>query len=494
MLYAQQVWRNVTTTPALYKPSFAVMIRNSVSTRSTFVTESIIEDAIKEAEVPKDVEIPEVSAWRRLIDHLADKPFVSPIGSQLLRIKVVNALAQRLMLEERFKEYASEMRACEQPDDATFLIGIPRCHAHMLAHVMASTGCVLSPSTADTIFPGIERASERRVRVQPLISKFMTSNWDFPAVRNVKARWVEDDLHLHLMKPGSVAWGLLHTLDDHLREAIQDTNYMKEVFQFQAQVLRLFRVYREMNQFPELVDREIHDIDVMQNKIRWGPRLDLKNPPWVIHSPLAMCYLPELQEAFPKMKLVWVHRALAQCIPSMCASLIQHDIMYTHRTPMDSGLVQMGHKVMGFFGSGTEKALDFLATFPEDRCFLNISNRDLLRGSMRIVKKLFPMLGVQMDRTRMTQGINGYTSLMLCSAPRHVHQVKHFGITESEIGDVFKAYVEQFEDYAFEPYHGITRFIPPQDITTNIQQIPSFKFNAQKHAICFDPQGDYQDK
>eukprot|EP00760_Papus_ankaliazontas_P003039 PhM_4_TR11390/c0_g1_i1/m.84242 len=476
--------------PAAYKPPLSMRIRNTFKQRVPIVFESIIQDAIETAELPKTVDIPEISSWRRLIDAFNDKPFLSPMGTAFIRMKLVHILSQRLLVEERFKEYAHEMEdESFSPEDAIIIIGLPRSMGHVLHHVMASTGTVLAPSSADILCPGTERILDRRAQLKPILKMTNKCHNTFTSVRLLNAQWAEDDLHLQLLKPESMAWGWLFGLEDYTKERINTPEVMADVYAFEAKVLRLFRVYRDMGQFPELVDLQINPLECPVEVVRYGLRDTNLPMPWVIHSPLAMCYLPEMLTAFPKAKIVWAHRALNQCIPSTCGALMQHEIMHTHRTPLDSQLISMGTKVLGFFGSGTERALDTLATYPTER-FINVYNRDLNRGAMRVVKKLLPRLGVQLDRWRMTQGISGFAYYYSNYHAKHVYKLDHFGITEAQIGEIFRAYIEQFEEYAFEPVHGITReLISEASVSTSVGEVEAFKKHGQRSPILFDPQG-----
>jgi len=486
-------WHKSFVIPAKYSPSPLTLFRNVTTTRVPFVFDSIYEDAVKTADLGKDTaEIPELSAWRRLVDAMADKPFVSPLGSQFLRMKVVHFMAQRMMIEKKFKEYAADMENVASNANTVFVIGIPRSGGGMLSHVLGTTGALLGLSSSDVCSPAEERYTDRRQDTRPLLDMLHRAYPDFVCNRILRPNWADDDLHLQMLKPNSIAWGLLHGLDDHLRMAIEEPNYMGEVYEFEAQVLKLLRVYRDMGQLPELVERELHNVGSPINIIRWGTNDPIENIPFVVQSPLGVCFLPDLTKAFPQARLVWCHRALAQGIPSTCASLLTHDIMYTHKTPMDSTLVRTGHKILGLYGSGTDRAIEFLEGYPSDRV-MNLSNRDINRGCMRVVGKLLPRLGIEIDRWRQQQGINGFSAMMNASRPRHMHHLDHFGVSEAQLGEVFKTYVNQFEEYAFEPFHGITRFIPPEDITLTISEAPKMRNNLQTRMLWFDQSGHHGD-
>ena len=110
--------------------------------------------------------------------------------------------------------------------------------------------------------------------------------------------------------------------------------------------------------------------------------------------------------------------------------------------------------VCGIFGSGSENAIDYLGSFPYER-MVHWSDRDISRSGTRLVTKTMDAFDMEFDRFYNHQIIDGQVERVGFFRPRLDHELAYFGLHEGVIGEHFKAYTEQFEEYAYEPKFGI---------------------------------------
>nr|CCD12792.1 unnamed protein product [Trypanosoma congolense IL3000] len=421
----------------------------------SFTFEVVVEEAYRRANinVSKSVcSLPDSELWRKLCNACGNKVSTSRYGMSMLRQRLVRAMAERLAIEEIFRLNKHEIEK-ESIDEPLVVLGLPRCNGHQAAHVLSRSGLFLAFRQADTMFPSLLLELERRDAFRSELKFFKYLYPDFRCVRRIDPVQIDDDLTLQLMCPQSYAWGLLHGLDEYLLECLQADQ--TPVYRHIRRVCQVFQWYKRCGHFSECILDEVNPIDNIVEEQKYGTKEPLKRTRWLLFSPLAILNVASLCDVFPDMRVIWVHRALSQCIPSLCSSLSIHNSIYTGKAPSDTQLVTMGDKVLGVFGSGTEHAIDYFASFEKSR-MVHWSNRDLKRHSVRLAAKTLKYYGVEIDRYRRMEMINGQTEYTDAFRPLHDCQMPYFGLHEGIIGEAFERYIYQFEEFAFEPKFGIT--------------------------------------
>eukprot|EP00388_Colpodella_angusta_P029039 GDKK01015218.1.p1 GENE.GDKK01015218.1~~GDKK01015218.1.p1 ORF type:complete len:440 (+),score=12.09 GDKK01015218.1:1-1320(+) len=381
------------------------------------------------------------------------KANTSNYGRWLLHRKIVHFLSERLGVEDAFRHDGQEINS-EKIIDPIFLVGLPRVGNHLIAHVLARSGVVTAPSMRDTMFPSKMSLEGRSAAYRSEMRFFQFNNPEFRAVRTLLGpRQVDDDISLQLQSPYSIAWGLLHGLDDLLLESLQHPQ--DGVYAHNKKILQLFQFYRRLGMFEDGVVRETNPINNMLQEQREGYKASITYQPYVVHSPLALLSLDSLSASFEDMNLLWTHRNLSQALSSFCSSLAIHQSLYTGKSPSETQLGTLGEKTCGLFGSGTENAIDFLANFPKHR-LLNVASVDSKRSTTRISQRVLEYFGHSLDKWRKMQAIDGQTEYANSAArPSHEHKLSQFGLHEGVIAEHFDAYCFQFQEYAFMEMPGI---------------------------------------
>ncbi|CUG84789.1 Hypothetical protein, putative [Bodo saltans] len=414
-----------------------------------FDFEQVVDVASKAAGTTSGV--PDEEWWKKLCRACQDKA-CSTDGRRLLHTKLIHSLSQRLAVEEAYRLNETDIEK-EKIESPFVVMGLPRSNGHMITHVFARSGLFLCPRMQDTWSPSIVVEADRAKLFKTDSRRFERQNPNFACVRRLVGSMADDDLTLNLHIPQSFAWGLLHGLDEYLLQTIQEDQ--SAVFEYTKKVLKLFQWYRKFGHFSDCVKVEFNVLDNPIEVQRTGPKHVLSKLPWLIHSPLGILNAESLHKAFPDMNVIWTHRALASGISSLCSTLAIHNSLYTGKKPSETALAQIGEKVLGIFGSGTENAIDYFGNFDKSK-MVHWSNRDANRHCTRLMMKTMEHFNLDIDRHRRMHGIEGQTEFSSLQRPLHDSNLQYFGLHEGVVHQVFDAYVHQFEEFAFEKRFGVT--------------------------------------
>jgi hypothetical protein len=437
-------------------------LRNACTTKApidSFSFASVAAEACARAGTSVTVTSPETcpdgAGWEKLCKAIGNEHGnLSNLGSQLLRERLVHSLSQRLGLEELYKNSGDQIAQSGAIVEPIMLIGLPRSYGRYGAHLMGRTGNVRALRTQDTAFPCTVAARERRLQQTAALKKFLPYFPDLRGVQPMESDMIANDVQLHLLTPYSLAWGLLHGLDDYLYECLEVDQ--QPVFENVKRVLSLFQWFETFEEFePALVDRHFEVICKTGEDLRWE-KID-PNPKrsWFLHSPFAILAIDKVHATFPDMGIVWVHRALSQCVPSLCSVIAMHRSVYFNRLPTETNLANIGDQILGIFSSGTEAAVDYLADFPRQR-MVHWSNRDLRRHGSRILSRTCPRFGLAWEKEKNIRCANAQVENDSLFRPLHDAPLHYFAVHEGRLNEAFKVYINQFEEYAFEPKFGIT--------------------------------------
>ena len=443
--------------PKLYRRSLWYKINNWRTvrpSRSSFDYDSILKMSVawSKVDMSKIREVPDAAWWKKLCGAIAVKnPQHSNYGSKLLQDKLVRTLGGRLLFEQLWENNRAEIERFDV-HLPIFVVGLPRCNASMAAHMNARSGLFMSMRTRDSMFPAIPSELERHRMSQDVIGSAHRIHPQMRAVFPIRSDLPDTDIGLQLMNPRALAWGMLHGLNEYLYECLQEDQ--EHVYDFESRVMRVFQWYRQCGEFSDSVTREINEVVTPRDMIRHGRRMKLVRMPWLVHSPFALLHIKSLHKVFPDMRLIWCHRALSQCVASMCAAIAIHTCVYTGQSPTTATMSQIGEQVCGIFGSGSEHAVDYLATFPKER-MVHWHNRDIARSGVRLVNKTLDAFNIETDRFRTHQTVDGNVEFVSLFRPKLDSELGYFGLHEGVVGEHFQAYIRQFEQYAYEARFGI---------------------------------------
>lgn len=399
-----------------------------------------------------DPVVPDEKHWQMLCSAIVEKhPQYTRLGSNLMMDQLVRSLGGRLLFEHLYKDNKEEIERfiVHEP---IFVVGLPRCNASMASHINARSGHFLSFRPRDAMFPGVPSELERRALGRKVFHNAKRMHPQLLSVFHLNPEMPDTDVALHLMNPRSLAWGILHGLPEYLYRCLDED--MEHICDFEARVMKTFQWYRQLGEFRDCVRKEHNEIWRPEEHVGMGRKLQLERKPWLIHSPFSLLHIDKLHKVFPDMRLIWCHRAVSQCVSSMCASLAIHQGVYTGRSLTPAQLSQIGEIVCGIFGSGSERAVDYLGTFPYER-MVHWHNRDVSRSGIRLYTKTLEVFNLETDRFRLNQAVDGISEWNGLYRPKLWSELIHFGLHEGIVGEHFQVYAEQFKQYAYEPKFGM---------------------------------------
>eukprot|EP00672_Neobodo_designis_P001135 CAMPEP_0174855328 /NCGR_PEP_ID=MMETSP1114-20130205/33015_1 /TAXON_ID=312471 /ORGANISM="Neobodo designis, Strain CCAP 1951/1" /LENGTH=541 /DNA_ID=CAMNT_0016090065 /DNA_START=56 /DNA_END=1681 /DNA_ORIENTATION=+ len=421
---------------------------------SAFDYDTILRRAIEKGDLNRNriESIPDEKWWRKLCKAAADKP-TSRYGGHLLRDRITHFLANRLLVDEirNTRKQDIEKETIKEP---IFIIGMPRSQKHMVAHMYARGGYTFPLRFRDSMFIGIPNEEKRIAAGREYLKGYRYLFPSMQIARPFRHDQADDDTALQLQVPYSLGWGMLHGMSDYLYECIQEDH--QPVYDHVRDCLQVLQFYRTVGENTDGVEFEKTTIDNPMDKAIDGDKneVDLHEMPWVVHSPLGILHTQQLHKTFDDMKVIWTHRAVKQSVQSLASALCMHDSMYTGRQMRETGRVEMGEIVLGLFSSGVEHAVDYMGTFPKER-MVHWSNRDIERSGMRLFEKTHEKWWPDLyDTFRKWQTVNGMTEIRQTFRPKNDTEIEMFGLHEGMLNDSFRAYIFQFEEYAFESKYG----------------------------------------
>lgn len=413
-----------------------------------FDYDNVVKEAIAAVDINRNrmASVPDERWWRKLCKALQERPR-SNYGARLLHNRVVRALSSRLILEEHWHNFKAEIEK-EIVADPIFVVGLPRSGGTMATHIYGRSGYVQPLRVCDTTYPGVINERERISMTKETLRNHFWMNHPMQTVRAcIDAEYMDDDIQLHLHTPYSIAWGLMHNMPDYLYESLQEDQ--GPVFEHLKRTLQTFQWYRRCGHFPDYVKREVTEIDNAQNHVADGRKDNLGYLPFIVHSPLSILTMQRLHESFPDMRVIWCHRGLEGCVSSLCSCLCWHDTQYTGHRPSEAARSTIGEMVVGLFGSGSEQSIDYMSDFSFER-MVHWHNLDLQRSGVRLFEKTNDGWLGNTDIFRKKQAINGMVEFQQQFKPHHDATLDMFSLHEGILNEQFRAYIFQFEEYAFE--------------------------------------------
>jgi hypothetical protein len=440
-----------------FRKPVAYMVKSAMCKRlgpAAFEYDTILRAAIEKGDLNRNriTSIPDEKWWRKLCKHASEKP-TSRYGGHLLRDRITHFLSNRLLMQE-IRETRKQDIEKETIKEPILLIGMPRSHKHMAAHMYARGGYTFPLRFRDSMFIGIPNEEKRLAAAEEHLRGWTYIMPSMQTVRPWRADQADDDIALQLQVPYSLGWGLLHGMSDFLYECIQEDQL--PVYGHVKDCLQVLQFYRTAGENTDGVEFENIPIENPADQAMDGDKneVDLHEMPWVVHSPFGILHTEQLHQTFPDMKVIWMHRAIKQSVQAMAGCVCMHDSMYTGAQMRETGRVEVGEMVLGLFSSGVEHAVDYMGTFPRSR-MVHWSNREFERSGMRLLEKTHQFWWPDLyDTFRKHQTISGMTEIRQTFRPKHDADLEMFGLHEGMVNDAFRAYVFQFEEFAFEAKYG----------------------------------------
>ncbi len=352
---------------------------------------------------------------RNLVDHVnRDAGLVSPESSAGARIQ--GALADRLLLEQYFKDYPEV--ADETIELACAIIGLPRTGSTMVHRLLASSPRLTALWWWETAFP------------LPLESETLSD----PTPRQQAAKGMVDWL--------LAEWPDFESIDPMDAMAINeevvllDRTFLSTTYDSMMPVHAYGYWQAEQDHKPAIRDLYRFMQAIQHQRVARGE----KRRPWVFKTPhYVMGALSGLLKVWPDVKLVMTHRDVAQVLPSycsMCASLsVNSSTSYRKE--------EQGAHWTKRFRDGLNRLEDIRRRLPSDQ-IIDVRYEDTVSDPLGTGVRLLAALGIaadQEDRLAMQHTIDENARE---ARPRHKYSAADFGLTSEGISADFADYHDKY--------------------------------------------------
>jgi Sulfotransferase family len=167
-----------------------------------------------------------------------------------------------------------------------------------------------------------------------------------------------------------------------------------------------------------------------------------RRPPhlWLFKAPHHNFHLEAILDAYPDAQFVMTHRDPARAVPSW-ASLVS-SIFPESATTLD--LHRLGHEVSNHLRVGVEQAMAARGRIDEDR-FLDVHHRKFVTDPMGTVRSVYQFLGYDLT-PEVERTIADWTVVNRSGAQgTHHYTAEQFGLSEAQLHDDFRSYIEYFD-------------------------------------------------
>ncbi len=165
--------------------------------------------------------------------------------------------------------------------------------------------------------------------------------------------------------------------------------------------------------------------------------------PWVLKAPHHLGYLPKLLTHFPDVTVVHCHRDPVVVVASFCAMLHASRTMTSrHVRPED-----IGRYALRIYARRMQAYLRDRAAAEQTNAFVDVPYQDILRDAPGVIRKCYAAAGIALDESSARAMEQWETSNQQHKHGAHRYALSEFGITESEVAEVFAAYSARFAQY-----------------------------------------------
>lgn len=352
---------------------------------------------------------------RKLVDHVnRDAGLVSPESSAGARIQ--GALADRLQLEQYFKDYPEV--ADEEIDLACAIIGLPRTGSTMVHRLLASSPRLTALWWWETAFPlplegeTLSDPTPRQQAAKGMVDWLLAEWPDFESIDPMDAMAINEEV------------------------VLLDRTFLSTTYDSMMPIHAYGHWQAEQDHEPAIRDLYRFMQAIQHQRVARG---EVRRP-WVFKTPhYVMGALAGLLKVWPEVKLVMTHRDVAQVLPSycsMCASLSVNSST-TYRKE------EQGAHWTKRFRDGLDRLEDIRRRLPSDQV-IDVRYEDTVSDPLGTGVRLLAALGMaadQEDRKAMQQTIDENARE---ARPRHKYAASDFGLTSEGVSADFADYHDKY--------------------------------------------------
>ena len=345
----------------------------------------------------------------RLVDALEREAELTPLGEQILGMRLRGLLTSRLRVEETYRGHPEIDE--EQVEGPLFIIGLPRTGTTALSNLLSMDPQIRSLrvwESSDPV-PPPEAASEHDDPRIAATARGLDAMYEtFPLMRT-----------LYFQSPTGPT-----ECQDLLGMEMRTLHYdgMAYVPSYVEWVMGC--------DMAPAYERHRRTLRLLQ----WHcpPRL------WHLKTPVHMLALDDLLSAYPGARFVWTHRHPADVIGSVCSL-----IAYTRSWVSDRKDTDIGEQQLGVWTEAVRRAMDFRRRVGEDR-FADINFGPLGTDPVGTVEGAYASLGLSLGAVGRERMAAWSAEHARGSHGAHEHRVEDYGLDRDVVAASFSSYLEAF--------------------------------------------------
>jgi hypothetical protein len=163
----------------------------------------------------------------------------------------------------------------------------------------------------------------------------------------------------------------------------------------------------------------------------------------VLKAPHHLGYLPKLMQYFPDATVVHCHRDPVVIVASFCAMLYASRVTTSDHVRREA----IGEYALRSYARRMKAYLRDRPAAERTNAFIDVPYQDIVRDAPAVIARCYAAAGIELDAASMSAMRDWESANRQHKHGEHRYALADFGITESEVADVFAAYSSRFAAY-----------------------------------------------
>ncbi|ROS05753.1 sulfotransferase family protein [Sinobacterium caligoides] len=388
-----------------------------MTARIDFSFDSVVAEAKQRAGLDNFGDYSFEAPLRVLLHALEVEAKLSELGREMQHERVVNALVNRLQLQDFCQRYPEILD--EQIAAPVVIVGLPRTGTTMLQRTMACDERFYSPLWYEIHYPAPAR------------------DWDFTTENDARIPQAELDVEAILeVSPGLAA---IHPLEAGAADEeiiLLEHSFFSTTPEAFCNIPGYGDWLSEADNTPgyQYLRRQLQFLQWQKKKSGVNPNAER----WLLKSPHHLHHMQTLLEVFPGTKVVQTHRDPLQTIPSICS--FNSTLWAMNSEAVDDQ--EIARQWSDKFARGMRHTMAVRAQYPE--AFLDLWFDQTTTDAQGCARAIYEFVGMQasesaLEKMRQWRQANKRED----RAPHH-YTLQQFGLTEQGLSEQFNDYRQAF--------------------------------------------------
>ncbi len=346
----------------------------------------------------------------KIIESVNREARINSFGSLAAKILFERTLTERLKIEQYLDSNPEiEQTEIKQP---IFIIGMPRTGTTILHALMHEDENHRSPLAWECLLPTPVPTPENYRDNKQIKTVVRELNQIFKLVPDFKKKH-----HITASSP---------------QECVSINAFDFNTFQFTAQ----FYVPTYLNWFFKEADK-LNTMRFHKRFLQYLQSGGVRSDRWLLKSPVHLMRLPEIFEVYPDARIIMTHRHPGKLVPSVTSLISSLRTLYSD----EEDPIRTGKEQAQIWSSYFNKFLETRKKLNKEDQIIDIEFDDFVDDQMGSVRKIYKKFGWELSELSEEK-----MKFFLAQNPKekhgpHNYSLKDFGLNETEIDDLFKAYI-----------------------------------------------------